>query len=201
MEECENAFWELKTLLRKAPLLSKPKNGETLLIYLAVSEKAVSSVLIREEGPVQLPVYYVSKALQDAETRYPNMEKLALSLIIATRKFWPYFKSHNIDVPEESSSEISRIEKGYVDALSKLASSKDSDLMRGIPVEKLSKPSIDEVASQNDMVINKSPKWMKEIIACLTDQASPKDKEEAKKLRRKATNSPYKTGSYIRLRD
>ncbi|KAL2471494.1 Ribonuclease H [Abeliophyllum distichum] len=47
---------------------SKLKNGETLLIYLALSEKAVSSVLMCEEGPVQLLVYYVSKALQDAET-------------------------------------------------------------------------------------------------------------------------------------
>ncbi|KAL2490953.1 Integrase catalytic domain-containing protein [Abeliophyllum distichum] len=35
----ENTFRELKTLLRKTPLLSKPKNRETLLIYLAVSEK------------------------------------------------------------------------------------------------------------------------------------------------------------------
>ncbi|KAL2475088.1 Ribonuclease H [Abeliophyllum distichum] len=68
-EECEKAFQDLKILLGKAPLLSKSKNGETLLVYLAVSEKAVSSVLIREEGPVQLPVYYVSKAFQDAETR------------------------------------------------------------------------------------------------------------------------------------
>ncbi|KAL2480937.1 Ribonuclease H [Abeliophyllum distichum] len=35
------------------------KNGETLLVYLVMSEKVVSSVLIREEGPLQLPVYYI----------------------------------------------------------------------------------------------------------------------------------------------
>ncbi|KAL2541995.1 Ribonuclease H [Abeliophyllum distichum] len=51
-----------------------------------------------EEGPVQLPVYYVSKAFQDAETMYPNMEKFALSLIIASRKLRPYFQSHSIEV-------------------------------------------------------------------------------------------------------
>ncbi|KAL2453064.1 RVT 3 domain-containing [Abeliophyllum distichum] len=33
-------------------LLSKKKNGETLLIYLALSNKAVSSVLIHEDGDV-----------------------------------------------------------------------------------------------------------------------------------------------------
>ncbi|KAL2474575.1 RNase H domain-containing protein [Abeliophyllum distichum] len=57
-EEYEKTFQDLKIFLGKAPLLSKPKNGETLLVYLAVSEKAVSSFLIRKEGPVQLPVYY-----------------------------------------------------------------------------------------------------------------------------------------------
>ena len=46
-----------------------PKNGETLYLYLAVSDRAVSAVLIREEDRVQWPVYYVSKALLDAETR------------------------------------------------------------------------------------------------------------------------------------
>ncbi|KAL2471294.1 Retrovirus-related Pol polyprotein from transposon [Abeliophyllum distichum] len=69
-KECENAFQKLKILLRKASLLSKPKIGETLLIYFVVPEKAVSLLLILEEGPTQLPVYYVSKVLQDAETRY-----------------------------------------------------------------------------------------------------------------------------------
>ncbi|KAL2487305.1 Uncharacterized protein Adt_32061 [Abeliophyllum distichum] len=73
--------------------------------------------------------------------------------------------------------QISRIENGYADDLSKLASSKDSDLMRAIPVEKLSKPSIDEAAPQNVMVINESPMWIKEIIAYLTNQASPKKRK------------------------
>ncbi len=32
-----------------------------LYVYLAVSEKVVSSVLIREEDKVQVPVYYSGK--------------------------------------------------------------------------------------------------------------------------------------------
>ncbi|KAL2504489.1 Ribonuclease H [Abeliophyllum distichum] len=83
--ECETAFQALKEHLGHAPLLSKPKAGEPLLLYLAVSEESVSSVLVREEEH-QLPVYYVSKALLGAEARYPDMEKLALSLITASRK-------------------------------------------------------------------------------------------------------------------
>ncbi|KAM2938415.1 hypothetical protein FF1_038206 [Malus domestica] len=68
--------------MSKTHLLSKPKVGDTLIIYLSVSASAISSVLIRNDGNVERPVYYASKALQDTETRYSNIEKLALALIL-----------------------------------------------------------------------------------------------------------------------
>ena len=43
-------------------------------------------------------MYYISKRLVDAETRYPEMEKLALALVIATRKLRPHFHSHSVRV-------------------------------------------------------------------------------------------------------
>ena len=43
---CEQALQDLKKYLTSPPLLSKPKDGEQLFIYLAVSEGAVSIVLI-----------------------------------------------------------------------------------------------------------------------------------------------------------
>lgn len=43
-------------------------------------------------------MYYVSKMLQDAETRYPSMEKLAHALILASRKVRPYFEAYKIEV-------------------------------------------------------------------------------------------------------
>ncbi|KAL5567548.1 hypothetical protein UlMin_024123 [Ulmus minor] len=70
--------------------------GETLILYLAVSEAAVSSVLIRLENNVELPVFYVSRALLDPETRYPEAEKVALALVTAARKLRPYFQAHAI---------------------------------------------------------------------------------------------------------
>ena len=42
--------------------------------------------------------YTTSKALVDAETRYPLMEKWALTLITAARKLRPYFQAHPIVV-------------------------------------------------------------------------------------------------------
>ncbi|KAL5572570.1 hypothetical protein UlMin_022167 [Ulmus minor] len=46
--------------------------GESLILYLAVSKGVVSSALVREEEGVQWPIYYTSKSLLDAETRYPE---------------------------------------------------------------------------------------------------------------------------------
>ncbi|KAM2850578.1 hypothetical protein PS2_026816 [Malus domestica] len=97
-EECAKAFKNFKEYMSKAPLLSKPEVGDTLIIYLSVSASAVSSVLIRNDSGVERPVYYASKALQDAETRYSNIEKLALALVMSARKLRPYFQAHAIIV-------------------------------------------------------------------------------------------------------
>ena len=63
---------------------------------MAISQKAVSSKLIREELKIQKPIYYTSQAFQDAEARYPRIEKLAFALIVALRKLCPYFQTHMI---------------------------------------------------------------------------------------------------------
>ena len=77
-------------------LLSKPINGEKLFLYLVVSKGAESAALIREEERIHWPVYYVSKRLLDAETKYPELEKLALAFIMVSRKLRPYFHVHTI---------------------------------------------------------------------------------------------------------
>lgn len=59
---------------------------EPLYVYLAVSSLEVGAVLIRESGGSQFPTYYVSHVLRDAEIRYPNLEKFAYALIVASRK-------------------------------------------------------------------------------------------------------------------
>ncbi|KAL5552836.1 hypothetical protein UlMin_040237 [Ulmus minor] len=79
--DCEQSFQELKSYLGKPHLLSKPHEGDSLILYLAVSKGAVSSALVREEDGVQWPIYYTSKSLLDAETRYPEIQKLALALM------------------------------------------------------------------------------------------------------------------------
>ena len=40
----------------------------------------------------------MSKRLLDAETRYLELEKLALALVVESRKLRPYFHAHPIEV-------------------------------------------------------------------------------------------------------
>ena len=67
---------------------SDPK--EDLFMYLSVSDHAVSVMLLKDQG-VQHPIYYISKTLVDAETRYLLLEKLVFALVHATRKLPHYF--------------------------------------------------------------------------------------------------------------
>ena len=94
--ECEEAFSQLKQYLVITPLLSRTVPREVLCLYLAVSPTAISAALIREEKGAQKPVYFVSKALHEAEERYPQIEKLTFTLIMASRKLRLYFQAHRI---------------------------------------------------------------------------------------------------------
>ncbi|KAL2922044.1 ORF V: Enzymatic polyprotein [Bienertia sinuspersici] len=97
----------------RLPTLARPRPGEPLFLYIAVSEAAVSVVLLREEGKVQQPIYFVSHTLTGAESRYPMIEKAAYAIIIAARKLRPYIDSHQIVVLTDLFLEMSleKIEK------------------------------------------------------------------------------------------
>ncbi|XP_072055921.1 uncharacterized protein [Arachis hypogaea] len=82
---CEEVFNHFKNII-SAPPVSKPRNGEALYLYLAVIEEALEIVLVREEGKIQQPVYFVSKALQGAELRYSKLEKLVYALLTSFRR-------------------------------------------------------------------------------------------------------------------
>ena len=76
-----------------------PEAGDTLYLYLAASDIAVSAALFKECGDAKLrPVFFVSKSLTDAETRYSHFERAALALRTAAQKLHPYFQAHLVVV-------------------------------------------------------------------------------------------------------
>ncbi|XP_057418338.1 uncharacterized protein LOC130712521 [Lotus japonicus] len=95
---CEQAFTELKKSLATLPVLSKPTPGIPLMLYLAVTDRAVSTVLLQEEGKKQKVIYFVSHTLQGAELRYQKIEKADLAILKTARRLRPYFQSFQIKV-------------------------------------------------------------------------------------------------------
>ena len=55
---------KLKEYLASPPVLCKPQVGMPLKLYFAVTEKALSVVLVQDQDQVQKPIYFVSKVLQ-----------------------------------------------------------------------------------------------------------------------------------------
>lgn len=79
--ECEVAFEVVNVVVSLTPFLEKPAPGSKLLLYILVSENAISAALVQHEG--QKTVYFVGRALQDAETQYQLIEKAELMVVYA----------------------------------------------------------------------------------------------------------------------
>ncbi|KAM0850427.1 hypothetical protein ACQ4PT_053095 [Festuca glaucescens] len=103
-DEAQKALETLKDALQNAPVLAAPLPQETMLLYIATSNRAVSAVMVverKEEGKEQLaqrPVYYISEALTESKKRYPHYQKLVYSVFRAQRRLAPYFHEHPIKV-------------------------------------------------------------------------------------------------------
>ena len=80
--ECEQNFLQLKAFLTSPPVIQKLNAREPIIVYLAVSNKAVSLVLVQEIEAEERLIYFVSRVLHGAKIRYQMVEKVALALII-----------------------------------------------------------------------------------------------------------------------
>ena len=97
--DCETVFEKIKCYLTQPPILSSSQPGEQLYMYLTVSDCVVSVVLFRYvNDKEQRSVYYVSKAMVDAKTRYSKMEQTTLALRSVAQKHRPYFQAHQMTV-------------------------------------------------------------------------------------------------------
>jgi hypothetical protein len=81
-------------------ILSPPLTSELLFLYVAASKAAVSAALVREvdgeKGKHQSPIYFVSEALSGSKLLYSELEKIAYTVVMATRKLRHYFEVHKV---------------------------------------------------------------------------------------------------------
>lgn len=97
-DTCQEKFEQLKQMMTSPPILCKTDTTQPLLVYIAATTNAIGATLVYEIDNDHKPVYFVSRTLQDPKTRYQMVDKVALSLVITTRRLKPYFQSHTIIV-------------------------------------------------------------------------------------------------------
>ncbi|XP_075670211.1 uncharacterized protein LOC142639974 [Castanea sativa] len=68
-----------------------------LLLYLATSSYAIGKLIAQEDGSgVEQPVYYISRTLKDAETRYPRAKRACLAIVYASQRLCHYFLAYEV---------------------------------------------------------------------------------------------------------
>jgi hypothetical protein len=72
--EQQRAFEEIKEYLSKPPVLVPPQQDRPFYIYLSVGDTSIASVVVELYDGKERVVFYLSRRLLDAETRYPDME-------------------------------------------------------------------------------------------------------------------------------
>jgi len=77
-EEQQLALDEIKNYLINPPVLVPPQQGKPFRLYLSTDRVVISSALIQEFEGKERVIYYLSRRLVDAKTRYSAIEKLCL---------------------------------------------------------------------------------------------------------------------------
>jgi ribonuclease HI len=84
--EQQRAFEEIKKYLSKPPVLVPPQQNKPFYVYLSVGDTSIAPVVIQVHDGKERVVFYLSRRMLDAETRYPDIEKLCLCLFFTCRK-------------------------------------------------------------------------------------------------------------------
>uniref|UniRef100_A0A2N9J8Z5 RNA-directed DNA polymerase n=1 Tax=Fagus sylvatica TaxID=28930 RepID=A0A2N9J8Z5_FAGSY len=76
---------------------------EGSLIPLVYRIRAIGALIAQEnDNGVEQPIYYVSRTLKDAESRYSGAERSCLALIYASQRLQHYFLAHKIQLMTKS---------------------------------------------------------------------------------------------------
>lgn len=92
-KEQQSALDDIKQYLVNPPVLIAPQKDKSFKLYLSADERAIGSALIQEFAGKERVIYYISRKLLDAETRYSSVESLCLCLYFLCAKLMHYLLS------------------------------------------------------------------------------------------------------------
>jgi hypothetical protein len=67
-----------------------PQDKKPLKLYLSANERSIGLALVQESEGKERIVYFMSRRLLDAETKYSMVERLCLCLYFSCTKLRPY---------------------------------------------------------------------------------------------------------------
>uniref|UniRef100_A0A2N9FDC7 Reverse transcriptase domain-containing protein n=1 Tax=Fagus sylvatica TaxID=28930 RepID=A0A2N9FDC7_FAGSY len=99
----KQAFEKVQDIMTKLPTVCAPIFGKPLRLYLASNSQAIGALIAQEnDNGVEQPIYYVSRTLKDAESRYSGAERSCLALIYASQRLRHYFLAHKVQLMTKS---------------------------------------------------------------------------------------------------
>ncbi|KAL5562780.1 hypothetical protein UlMin_032527 [Ulmus minor] len=155
--DCEQSFQELKSYLGKPPLLSKPHEGDSLILYLAVSKGAVSSKRSRPRHKThsgscmsmvhQLKLVLGLESFYQVNSEFQAKGEKMTSYLEKAKEAMNQFDTVTI-------IQVPRAENTNADALARLATGLEERLLKTVPIEILEVPSIDKPEQVGSIVVH-----------------------------------------------
>jgi ribonuclease HI len=96
--EQRKALDNIKKYLSSPPVLVSPQKGVPFKLYLSADERSIGSILVQEFEGKEGVIFYLSRRLLDAETRYSSVEKLCLCLYFSCTKLRHYLLSNECTI-------------------------------------------------------------------------------------------------------
>ncbi|XP_028104876.1 uncharacterized protein LOC114303897 [Camellia sinensis] len=102
LQEHQHAFDMAKKTLTSPLTMIAPQPGKPLLLYLTSIPRSIGALLVQDIDGIEKPVYYISRKVIGAESRYTPIERHCLALIFTAQKLCHYFLAHPIQVVTRS---------------------------------------------------------------------------------------------------
>jgi len=96
-QACQKAFEDIKEYLTKSPVLVAFISGKSFLLYVRAMDHSLGTFLAqRNNKGCEHAIYYLSRTLIGAESRYNPIEKEYLALVFAVQKTRHYLVDQTI---------------------------------------------------------------------------------------------------------